>query len=172
MGAAAARSGPAVAFPSRRRSPSPARTDGASHGRSSDGCTRTRGFMVADYNGWTDLPEAEREALDMLELSTPVLLHPKAQNCVSGGCYRVTSGGRLYTGISGNRRSHVDHPGATLSSRDRSIAAQARHPRPEILPARTSSAVSLENPVKNPVKTPWFLSRSAISRSREPLARV
>jgi hypothetical protein len=46
--------------------------------------------MVADYNGWTDLPEAEREALDMLELSTPVLLHPKAQNCVSGGCYRVT----------------------------------------------------------------------------------
>ena len=28
--------------------------------------------MVADYNGWTDLPEAEREALDMLELSTPV----------------------------------------------------------------------------------------------------
>ena len=29
--------------------------------------------MIADYNGWTDLPEAEREALDMLELSTPVL---------------------------------------------------------------------------------------------------
>ena len=24
--------------------------------------------MVADYNGWADLPEAEREALDMLEL--------------------------------------------------------------------------------------------------------
>jgi len=28
--------------------------------------------MVADYNGWTDLPEAEREALDILELSPPV----------------------------------------------------------------------------------------------------
>ncbi len=25
--------------------------------------------MVADYNGWTDLPEPEREALDILELS-------------------------------------------------------------------------------------------------------
>jgi hypothetical protein len=25
--------------------------------------------MIADYNGWTDLPEAEREALDILELS-------------------------------------------------------------------------------------------------------
>jgi hypothetical protein len=28
--------------------------------------------MIADYNGWTDLPEAEREALDILELSSPV----------------------------------------------------------------------------------------------------
>jgi hypothetical protein len=28
--------------------------------------------MIADYNGWTDLPEAEREALDILELSPPV----------------------------------------------------------------------------------------------------
>jgi hypothetical protein len=28
--------------------------------------------MVADYNGWADLPEAEREALDILELSGPV----------------------------------------------------------------------------------------------------
>jgi hypothetical protein len=28
--------------------------------------------MVADYNGWADLPEAEREALDILELSLPV----------------------------------------------------------------------------------------------------
>ena len=28
--------------------------------------------MVADYNGWADLPEAEREALDILELSPPV----------------------------------------------------------------------------------------------------
>jgi hypothetical protein len=28
--------------------------------------------MVADYNGWADLPEAEREALDILELSQPV----------------------------------------------------------------------------------------------------
>jgi hypothetical protein len=28
--------------------------------------------MVADYNGWTDLPEAEREALDILELSLAV----------------------------------------------------------------------------------------------------
>jgi hypothetical protein len=28
--------------------------------------------MVADYNGWADLPEAEREALDFLELSPPV----------------------------------------------------------------------------------------------------
>jgi hypothetical protein len=28
--------------------------------------------MVADYNGWADLPEAEREALDLLELSPVV----------------------------------------------------------------------------------------------------
>jgi len=28
--------------------------------------------MIADYNGWADLPEAEREALVILELSPPV----------------------------------------------------------------------------------------------------
>ena len=28
--------------------------------------------MIADYNGWTDLPGAERGALDILEHSSPV----------------------------------------------------------------------------------------------------
>ena len=42
--------------------------------------------MVADYNGWADLPEAEREALDVLELTTPVLpqAHPGAHDSRGG----------------------------------------------------------------------------------------
>lgn len=42
--------------------------------------------MVADYNGWADLPEAEREALDVLELTTPVLpqAHPGALDSRGG----------------------------------------------------------------------------------------
>ena len=38
--------------------------------------------MIADYNGWTDLPEAEREALDILELSPTVPSERRSQASV------------------------------------------------------------------------------------------
>lgn len=46
--------------------------------------------MTADYNGWNDLPEEEREALDQLELSTS--LHerelPSSRKNVQGPRWR------------------------------------------------------------------------------------
>jgi hypothetical protein len=41
-------------------------------GREGLRCSRQERYVVADYNWWTDLPEAEREALDILQLIPPV----------------------------------------------------------------------------------------------------
>jgi hypothetical protein len=47
--------------------------------------------MIVDYNGWTDLPEAEREALDILGLSSPVPSERRSRAPV-----KVLAGGRYF----------------------------------------------------------------------------